>query len=394
MPYGTNVTLLESQARTPVSTATTLVFVGFFVAANSRGQDEPILIHNMAEFTAAYTQYHGGGNLTDAAHIAFELLGLSQAVFINVYNAAGFDGDADDETGIYAIQKIYPKYGLTPDLVVCPVPEGLTNAQLLKVRANIVKANGHWNGICLYDVAETSAQVDNDHAVVAEIVSSKQISDERFIACWGHVKIGDSIYPSSTYKACLLARQDALYNNIPMRSIGNLPAADVSCIVLESEPTKPVFLSEAQATQLADNGITSFINVGSNVYYTWGDSTSALTASGITDERGRFDTTIRIMLMLGNRFQRVWRNEIDSPMDVGLRGDIISEEQGYLDYLKSVGALIGYPKCEFRPDDNTAATVQAGQFYFTDILTATTPARYINLNIVFTSEGYSVLLEG
>lgn len=394
MAYGTYSELMESQARTPVSTATTLIFIGWFATANSRSKDEPLLIHNMAEFAQAYGANYGEGSLTDAARCAFELFSLSQAVFINVYNAEGFDGDADDETGVYAIQKIYPKYGMTPDLVVCPDAGGtLTNAQLLKIKANIVKANGHWDGICLYDVEESSDQSDEGRAVVDEIIASKQITDERFIACWGSIKTGisDNLISSALYKACLLAREDALHNNVPMRSIGNLPAPDVSFIGLTGSAT-PVRLTEAQATQLADNGITTFINIGSNRFYTWGDSTSALTANGIDDERGRFDTTIRVLLMLGNRFQRVWRPTIDEPLDVGLRGDIIDEEQHYLDYLKSIGALVGYPRCEFRSTDNTIETIQRGEFYFTNILTVTSPSRYLDLKIVFTSEGYSVLL--
>ena len=161
---------------------------------------------------------------------------------------------------------------------------------------------------------------------------------------------------------------------------------------LLADQTAPLVMPEETATQLADSGITTFINVGAGRYYTWGDGTAALSPTGVDDERSRFTSTIRVLLMLGNRFQQVWRNTIDAPLDLSLRNAILAEEQGYLDYLKSQGALLGYPKCEFRSDDNTVETIQSGKFYFTNILTVTAPARYIDLKIVFTSEGYSVLL--
>ena len=395
--YGVYAELVASQAITPVSTATTVIILGHYIS--NKSADEPLLVTSKADFEEKYGTE--SCSLHDAAVVAFDMMKINQAVFINLNSIdeesdsdvpeSSIIGTASAETGCYAIQKIYPKYGLTPDLVVCLYP--CTPAVLAAIKANIVKANGHWDGMCLYDVEESSEQVVSGIANVEQIVLKKQIVDERFIACWGHIKTATGIYSSALYKACLLAKTDASYRDIPMRSIGNLAASDVSYITLQIVDS-PISLSEAKATELADNGITSFINIGSNVYYTWGDSTSALTSTGIADERGRFDTTIRIMLQIGNRFQRIWRNSIDAPMNLGLRKDIITEEQSHLDYLKSIGALLGYPKCEFKPLDNTIETVQRGEFYFKNILTTTPPSRLIDLKTGFTSEGYAVLLEG
>lgn len=398
--YGIYVELVASQASTPVSTATTVVIIGAVLGSDaSKYANDPQLVLSKKDYETRWGSTDC--SLRKAAEVAFDMMNMSQAIFINV----NVDGASDEDdistetiigaeltqTGCYAIQRIYPKFGLTPDIVVCPLSSVSDVLQAIKI--NITKANGHWDGICLYDVVESAGQLEDGIVIPQGIIGSKQISNERFIACWGHIKTATGIYSSALYKACLLAVTDAQNHDVPMRSIGNLPAPDVSYITLADDDS-PVILTEESATMLADSGITSFINIGSNVYYTWGDGTSALINNTVSDERSRFDTTIRMMLMLGNRFQRKWRNAIDAPMNLGLRKDIITEEQSYLDYLKAIGALLGYPKCEFRPLDNTIETIQRGEFYFTNIITTTPPARYIDLKVGFTSEGYAVLLEG
>ena len=302
-------------------------------------------------------------------------------------------GDATEQTGLYAIQKVYPKLGLVPSLIVPTIFADDTDVREA-VEANCTKINGHWDCMYLYQVAENADEVLTGTHIVhaANVISRKDGSSERGIPCWPHVKLGNEYVAANIYVACLMALADADYNNIPIRTQGNLSAAAMSGMYLLADQTAPLDMSEEAATQLADSGITSFINVGAGRYYTWGDGTAALASTGIADERGRFTSTIRVLLMLGNRFQQVWRNTIDAPLDLALRNAILKEEQGHLDYLKSQGALRGYPKCEFRPDDNTVETIQSGRFFFTNILTVTAPARYIDLKIVFASEGYSVLL--
>jgi phage tail sheath protein FI len=80
-------------------------------------------------------------------------------------------------------------------------------------------------------------------------------------------------------------------------------------------------------------------------------------------------------------------------MDLALRNYILSEEQDFLYYLVSVQALVGSPRCEFRPQDNTKDSIAKGHFYFKDFVTYTPPAKYIDLGVSFTDEGYTVYLE-
>ena len=80
-------------------------------------------------------------------------------------------------------------------------------------------------------------------------------------------------------------------------------------------------------------------------------------------------------------------------MTLTLRNNILNYEQNQLNYCVSQGALIGDPKIEFRPDANTLNTLQQGQFYFTELATVTPPAKFIEMKLSFTSDGFKVYLE-
>ena len=150
---------------------------------------------------------------------------------------------------------------------------------------------------------------------------------------------------------------------------------------------------EAELTQLSADGIGSFLNIGGGQYVTWGDHTAAFANGTIADETGRFDNYLRMMYHITNRFQQKYRGIIDEKLSLKLRGDILSEENDYLGLLVSQEALIGSPKCYFSETENSTETAQQGQFYFEDVVTVTPPAKYIDMKIIFTSEGFVVYQE-
>ena len=133
----------------------------------------------------------------------------------------------------------------------------------------------------------------------------------------------------------------------------------------------------------------TFLNVGGGIYVTWGDHTSAMTNGTVTDERARYDSNIRVLQTITNRFQQKYRFDIDNPMTLTMRNSVIQEENDYLAYLKSVGAIIGDASCQFLADDNPADNVALGQFVWSISATVTPPMKYAQLNVGFTSAGYS-----
>lgn len=425
--YGVFGELLASVAETPVSNDTTVVFIGAAKCKdnNNVSLNSPVNVPTLCTSLEDYVSKFGGGigggwSLDEAAEAAFSVCNLSKAYFINV-NSGSFSseddvtasallGDASLMSGVYALQKLYPDEGVIANVVCVPVfhtsdevGSEITKDDILSaLKLNVTKINGHFDGILVYDLDEASNQYNASNVVqIANI--SKDLADERAIASWGRVVTSFNSSGSVTraisgaaVKAALYAKTDASQpGKQPCRSIGNLYLSAMKglCVKVSGVYSPALILTESNATQLSADGITSFLNIGQGQYYTWGDHTSAFSNGLISDERGRFDSNIRMLFSITNRFQQKWRNSIDSPMTLALRNDVLAEENEYLAYLVSIGALVGDPICEFKPVDNPVENIQQGMFYFSSIATVTPPAKELKLGLAFTSEGYKVYIE-
>ena len=153
-----------------------------------------------------------------------------------------------------------------------------------------------------------------------------------------------------------------------------------------------VDIPEAQSTELSANGICAVVNY-SGTYYTWGDHTSAFSDGAVSDERARFDNTIRMQYMITNRAQIKYRTSVDAPMTLQMRDDVINEELDFLASMVAIGALVGEPVCEFSPLDNSADGVAQGQFVWRIADTPTIPFKYGNFKVAYTAAGLSVYIQ-
>lgn len=427
--YGVYAHLLSSEGKSAVSNATNVVYVGAAKCADSNGDyigvaNKPVYITSEKDYKDVFGGAVGDGwSLSEAVEAAFRVCNLSGIWVINVNtdnsgsplfaSEAGVTpsallGDASLETGIYAIQQMYPLNGAIANIACIPVIHAdvsTTKSDLLSaLKANVTKANGHWDGIIIYDITENANQINANNILVPEnVVSAKDLQDERAIANFGRVITSMSsgtvtrAISGAAVKAALYAQTDAAQPGaLPSRSIGNIFVSGCLgvCIAQDGTYSAPISISESSATQLSADGVIGWLNKGGGRYYTWGDHTSAFSAGSVAEERARFDVNIRMLLYLTNRFQQVWGNEIDDPMTLGMRTSILAEENNHLGYCVSQGALIGSPKCIFAPENNDV-TAQSGQFYFKDIATVAPPFKYAELGVAFSSEGFSVYtLEG
>lgn len=404
--YGVYAQLVPSLASTPVDTSTNIVFIG---AAQIENVDDwaqkdlinrPIYISSLSD----YEKKLGGGlassgfNLSEAAEAAFSIVGISGAYFINVHdpNNAEEDLDADAlyigsaaaQTGIYAVQKLWPNYGAVPNLICCP---GKTSGAIVTALKTVAtKSNGHWDGMAVFDVVQAAAQVVGGIAQPAQVTNSNKF--ENGIAVWPSVKSASGNVISGAAVVCALyAANDAARNNIPVRSIGNTNVSILGACLRADGVI--ISMEEADATEIQQNGIVTFLNVGGGTYVTWGDHTAAMSNGTVTDERARYDSNIRVLQTISNRFQQKYRFDVDEPMTLTMRNSVIQEENDYLAYLRSVGAIIGEAECRFLAEDNPADNIALGQFVWSIAATVTPPMKYAQLNVGFTSAGYSVYYE-
>ena len=286
-------------------------------------------------------------------------------------------------TDLAACIKTFQDYMTRTPQVSCIVIDGgftTTKEDAATILAGIKKVDGHWDATAILNCNAAA-----DH-------TGKCCSDENAVVTMGFIKTGANILPLSAIRAGLCARSDAEYG-APARSGGNLPIPNAEAWgSYDSKIFTAMPISETLATSLSAEGVCAVVNY-SGTYRTWGDHTSLFAAGTITDERARFDNSIRMLRSITNRFQLKYRASIDSPFTLQMRNDIINEQLDYLNGLVAKGALIGKPTCEFRAIDNPKDNIQKGEFKWNITCTTTNPLKYAYVSVSYTSAGLDSLVE-
>lgn len=243
---------------------------------------------------------------------------------------------------------------------------------------------------CIYGNAKSlthTAAIDTNHAKFT-------ITETDYTTYSGDLLVKYTLHPTSGDD---VSKEEIITfaNGVGVASYdtSGITPPSVSASSVNIEGYVDINAKESDLTQLSADGIDSFLNIGGGQYVTWGDHTAAFVNDAIADETGRFDNYMRMMYHITNRFQQKYRGIIDDKLSLKLRGDILSEENDFLGLLVSQEGLIGSPKCYFSETENSTDTAQKGQFYFEDVVTVTPPAKFIDMKIIFTSEGFVVYQE-
>lgn len=286
-------------------------------------------------------------------------------------------------TDLAACIKTFQDYMTRTPQVSCIVIDGgftTTKEDAATILAGIKKIDGHWDATAILNC--NAAQ---DH-------TGKPCSSEDAVVTMGFIKTGANVLPLSALRAGLCARSDAEYG-APARSGGNLPIPNAEAWgSYDGSSFTAMPISETLSTSLSAEGVCAVVNY-SGTYRTWGDHTSLFAAGTITDERARFDNSVRMLRSITNRFQLKYRASIDSPFTLQMRNDIINEQLDYLNGLVAKGALIGKPTCEFRAIDNPKDNIQKGEFKWNITCTTTNPLKYAYVSVSYTSAGLDSLVE-
>lgn len=172
-------------------------------------------------------------------------------------------------------------------------------------------------------------------------------------------------------------------------------AADISeiseprALTLESATASgvaPIYLSKSASTELSAGGICAVVR-RSGSYFTWGDHTSAFVEGGSAPERARFENRSRMGLFIKNRWLIKYGGQIDEPMTLQMRNDVINEQVNFMYSLVASGALVGMPSCTFEAENNTADGIAQGHFVWNIYHTETPPAKYMSALISYTDAG-------
>lgn len=400
--YGISAQIVDSLGTIGVSTNTNLYFIG---TAPSGELNTPIVITSLeeAETVLGLDDDHKAFSLYDAVQAAFVVAGLRSITCIVASNSSNVSsavivGDADAGTGIYAYVQALRDAPTVTNLLCVPRQY---NEDILAALAAVCQNAEDLMTYAVVDMSVDPSQIsESGYPIPSVIVTDKEANSSYMSVVWGSVKtIGDDVISGAAVRACLMAKADASYN-APARVGGNLTMSNVKAIGMGTvdassgtETWTPFKMTKAIANSLSADGICTFRSKAGR-FFTWGDHTSAFAGGTISDELGRFENRMRMQQMICNRFVLKYEPEVDEPLTLSMRNDIINEELDYLNLLVARGALIGEQSVEFKETSNPIDNIIQGQFVFDIATTETNPFKYGLARVAFSTRGLSAYTQG
>ncbi len=147
---------------------------------------------------------------------------------------------------------------------------------------------------------------------------------------------------------------------------------------------------DQEANALNEVGITTMA-YWEGEWKLWDGHTAAYKYGASIDAAFIFDTNMRMLMYCTNGFQKRNAADIDTPLTPAKKESIRIAEQNQLDILKSMGALIGDPTCEFRADENSTNDMLNGDFVWHILVTVTPQMKSATGKVTYTDEGFQAL---
>lgn len=288
--------------------------------------------------------------------------GVTPLDVIGGYNAA-----TGEEKGLELVRQVYPKFGMTPGLLLAPGWSSNVNVASV-LNAKCTEINGAFTCECIVDLDSS----EDGFIVYTEGKNYKEksgISGIHQIALWPELKIGDYQMSYSAIYAALVAYTDAANDDVPNLSPSN-KLLGVTGAVLKSG--KEVILDQEQANFLNGNGIVTIINdLG---FRSWGNNMACYPSN--TDPKDRWICCRRFFSWWGNSFILTFKSRVGDLSNKVLIESICDTENirgnSYADQGKCAGASVSYNEKE-----NPVTEIMNGHITFHQKLAPYTPAENI-----------------
>jgi hypothetical protein len=294
----------------------------------------------------------------------------------------GVDTNTGAEKGMEVIRQIYPKFSMTPGILLAPrFSMDATVAAALQAKANEI--NGVFSAVCIVDVDSTESGATK-YTDVKEQKEKQAISNARAYAVWPCAAVGDVIYSGSSIAAALTAYTDAVNDDTPNVSPSNKTVAvTMACLADGTE----VVLDQDQANTINGYGVATFLNM--NGFRLWGNNTAAY--PGNTDPKDRWFSVKRFMTWAANTFILTYFQKVDSPANTRLIEAIVDSENVRGNGFVARDVCARY-EIVFNEDENTTADLLDGKLTFHQYITPYTPAEDIEDVIEFDPDALTAAL--
>ena len=295
----------------------------------------------------------------------------------------GYDVSTGAETGIEAIQKVFPKFNIVPGILA--VPKWSADPEVAAVMAaKIHSINGVFNIFSVIDIDTDTYKV---YSGLNDARTAMGVTDPDVLPLWPKIQKGDSVYDYSAVWPAVAAACDAAHGDIPYKNPSN-EALGASAAVLDDGTE--ILLDFTKAELVNSFGIATAINFQG--WKTWGDETAAY--PGSTSASQRYIASRRMLAWLRNHFVLTYCSKVDEPMNPRLIESVLNSENEFLNGLAAIGAVPSGTHISYDEEANTLGNMINGEVVFVVEWASWPPAKHIVAEYRFIPELISAALTG
>lgn len=284
-------------------------------------------------------------------------------------DAADIVGTAsgNSETGLEVLRQVYPKFGMTPGLILAP---GWSQDPDVGVAlaAKCEEINGYFRCEGFVDI-DSSASGCTVYSNVKTAKESAAISSPHIMALWPCMKSGSKQFWASAIWGALTQYIDAQNDDVPSLSPSN-KSLPITATVLKDGTE--LLLDQTQGNFVNSAGVSTAINV--NGFKSWGNNSAAYPST--TDPKDRWFCCRRFFSWWGNSFMLTYAQKVDDPMNTRLVQSVVDSENirgnAYVSAGKCAAARIEYNEAE-----NPQTDILNGKMTFHQHLAPWVPAEDI-----------------
>lgn len=294
----------------------------------------------------------------------------------------GFDTDTKKYSGLELIDKVFPKYGIVPDLILAPGwSDKAEVAAVMKAKAEAI--NGVFTGAkALIDADTTTVK---HYADVPAWKKKQNINDAAEIVCWPMFGLGDRVFHASVHAAGRMGATDSDNGGCPAESPSNKSLQIDRAILADGTE---VLLDLNQANYLNSNGIVTALNfIGG--YVLWGNETACFPAD--TDVKNYFICVSRMFGWVARTLVLSYWNKLDKKMTRRLIDSIVDSVNIWLNGLVNEEKLLG-GRVEFKEEENSTTALMAGKAVFHIYLTPPSPMKECEFVLEYDADYVSAAL--
>ena len=296
--------------------------------------------------------------------------------------AGGYNATTGKNTGLETIEECLPKYGIVPDLILCPGwSHDSTVAALMATKAEAI--NGLFPAVALIDVdAGSAVRYDQVPAWKTE----NNVFDKQQYLLWPNPTLGERTYKYSAQMAGLIAKTDEANGGCPVESPSNKL---LKCDGLVDGSGNEITIQLAHAEYLNNNGVCTVLSLFDG-FRAWGDETACY--PGNTDVK---DYEINMRRMFGwiakTTVRTLW-SKLDRPMTPILVQAVQNTINDWLSGLVGKSQLLG-ARVEFLESENPTQQLMTGHGVFHVYITPPPPFKRADFLFEFDTSYLSTLFQ-